>query len=340
MPKTIAFILIVLIFSAAHMEGIAQNVGIGTTSPDPKAALEVKSTDKGILFPRLTTAQRNAITAPPNGLHIFNTDERCLNFYDSAFGVWNCYCETDTCKVVTIRVAGGCNVDFYNTYGINYPGVKKFVLLIETGVTISCGTPSNGALRFESIPGSAPMTIRLINHGSILGAGGSGGTGSTGHPGSCYRNATAGQPGGHAITTRANVTIVVDNYGLIAGGGGGGGGGGGTTTGQYGGGGGGGAGTDPGIGGTGGGNTFSIIGSCGTTLSIAQNGTAGQTTTGGTGGTGPTGTGGNGGPRATVGQPGTGTFPGNGGAPGKAIAGNINNVINNIAGGQSLGVVD
>jgi hypothetical protein len=267
------------------LETNAQNVGIGTTNPNPKAALEVKSTDKGILFPRLTTAQRNTITTPPDGLHIFNTDERCLNFYDSAFGIWNCYCETDTCKVVTIKITSGCNVDFYNTYAINYPGVKKFVVLIEAGVTLSCGNVTNGALNFASIPGSNAMTIKVINRGTILGAGGSGGTGSAGQPGSCFRYATAGSSGGHAITTRANLTIVIDNYGLIAAGGGGGGGGGGSTHGQYGGGGGGGAGTDPGIGGTGGGNTMSFIG-CNMTSSIAQSGTVGQTTTGGGGGTG------------------------------------------------------
>ena len=60
----------------------AQSVGIGTTTPDPKAILEIKATDKGILFPRLTTGQRNGIQNPPDGLHIFNTDERCLNYYD------------------------------------------------------------------------------------------------------------------------------------------------------------------------------------------------------------------------------------------------------------------
>src|SRR5689334_20275196 len=70
----------------------SQNVGIGTTTPNAKAALDIKSTDKGILFPRLTTAQRNAIADPPDGLHIYNKDERCLNYYDSSNKIWNCYC--------------------------------------------------------------------------------------------------------------------------------------------------------------------------------------------------------------------------------------------------------
>ena len=48
-------------------------VGVGTTNPDASSILDVESTDKGMLIPRLTTAQRNAITTPANSLMIFNT---------------------------------------------------------------------------------------------------------------------------------------------------------------------------------------------------------------------------------------------------------------------------
>src|SRR5690606_8327358 len=48
--------------------------GIGTNSPDPSAQLEVSSTDKGILIPRMSEAQRDAIATPATGLLIFQTD--------------------------------------------------------------------------------------------------------------------------------------------------------------------------------------------------------------------------------------------------------------------------
>ncbi|MBL7748013.1 MAG: hypothetical protein JNM19_11330 [Chitinophagaceae bacterium] len=60
----------------------AQSVGIGTTTPGASAQLDVSSSNKGILIPRLTTTQRDAIASPANGLTIYNTTIRQFNFYD------------------------------------------------------------------------------------------------------------------------------------------------------------------------------------------------------------------------------------------------------------------
>ena len=53
----------------------AQAVAINTdgSSPDPSAILDVKSTNKGVLIPRMTTAQRTAIAAPATGLLVYDT---------------------------------------------------------------------------------------------------------------------------------------------------------------------------------------------------------------------------------------------------------------------------
>ncbi|MCB9336651.1 MAG: tail fiber domain-containing protein [Lewinellaceae bacterium] len=58
------------------------NVGIGTTTPDPSAALDVQSTDKGVLIPRMTTAQREAIASPATGLKVYDTDEKSFFYWD------------------------------------------------------------------------------------------------------------------------------------------------------------------------------------------------------------------------------------------------------------------
>lgn len=53
---------------------MAQGVGIGTTTPDSSAALDIKSTNKGFLMPKMTKVQRNAIANPSEGLQIYQTD--------------------------------------------------------------------------------------------------------------------------------------------------------------------------------------------------------------------------------------------------------------------------
>lgn len=70
-------------------KGNTQNIGINATGAQPnnKAMLDVSSTTTGVLIPRMSTAQRNAITSPPNGLQIYNTGTNSLDIYrDSYWG--------------------------------------------------------------------------------------------------------------------------------------------------------------------------------------------------------------------------------------------------------------
>jgi len=62
---------------------VTGDAGIGTSSPDPSAALEVSSTSKGVLFPRMTKTQRDAIASPVGGLMIWQSDNTPgLRVYD------------------------------------------------------------------------------------------------------------------------------------------------------------------------------------------------------------------------------------------------------------------
>jgi len=56
----------------AQSQGVAINND--NSSPDASAMLDVKSTTKGMLAPRMTQAQRNSIASPANGLVIYQTD--------------------------------------------------------------------------------------------------------------------------------------------------------------------------------------------------------------------------------------------------------------------------
>jgi uncharacterized protein (TIGR02145 family) len=60
-------------------------VGIGTTDPNGSAALDITSTTKGLLIPRMTETQRDAISAPATGLMIYQTNQTTgFYFYDGA----------------------------------------------------------------------------------------------------------------------------------------------------------------------------------------------------------------------------------------------------------------
>jgi uncharacterized protein (TIGR02145 family) len=69
MKKIITLLAILLLTATTYAQ-----VGIGTTSPDASSALDITSTTKGLLIPRMTAAQRSAITTPSQGLIIFCTD--------------------------------------------------------------------------------------------------------------------------------------------------------------------------------------------------------------------------------------------------------------------------
>ncbi|NGZ90214.1 hypothetical protein [Psychroflexus maritimus] len=70
MKKTLFTIVIALI--AIHTTNA--QVGIGTTTPDASAQLEVQSTTKGFLPPRMIAAKRNTISNPAQGLMIYCTN--------------------------------------------------------------------------------------------------------------------------------------------------------------------------------------------------------------------------------------------------------------------------
>ena len=62
----------------------AGNVGIGTTTPNASALLDVQSTTKGVRMPNMTTTQKNAIVTPAAGLMVFDTTLSKLCVYTGA----------------------------------------------------------------------------------------------------------------------------------------------------------------------------------------------------------------------------------------------------------------
>lgn len=79
--KFLNIILIVIIF--INFKASAQ-LGVGTTSPEASAMLEIQSTNKGFLAPRMTTIEKNTISSPATGLMVYDNDLGKFNYFDGS----------------------------------------------------------------------------------------------------------------------------------------------------------------------------------------------------------------------------------------------------------------
>lgn len=87
MKKRYPLLLLLLALLPAAAFAQSPGVGIGTTTPNASAALEIMSSSKGLLIPRLDSATRAGIGTPPDGLMVFQTDGRS-GFWYAMSGAW------------------------------------------------------------------------------------------------------------------------------------------------------------------------------------------------------------------------------------------------------------
>ena len=76
--KSLFLIICVLVFLTSFAQ-----VGIGTTNADASSMLEVKSTTKGVLVPRMTSTERTGILLPAIGLLVFDNTTQTFWYYKS-----------------------------------------------------------------------------------------------------------------------------------------------------------------------------------------------------------------------------------------------------------------
>ena len=85
--KNIFYLLFSILLFMCSLPVFAQ-IGIGTTTPANSAALDVTSTSKGVLIPRMNSTQRDAIATPANSLLIWNTSNNTFEVYKSTCSCW------------------------------------------------------------------------------------------------------------------------------------------------------------------------------------------------------------------------------------------------------------
>ncbi len=126
MTKNLWILILAIPFFTATSQ-----VGIGTTEPNPSAALHIHSNTGGLLIPSMTQAQRNAIVSPPQGLLIYQTNND-PGFYHFKGTTWDLLSSDEkwTQSGVNIHNANSANVGV----GTTSPTAKLHVLINGTTV--------------------------------------------------------------------------------------------------------------------------------------------------------------------------------------------------------------
>ncbi|KMQ69184.1 hypothetical protein ACM39_03495 [Chryseobacterium sp. FH2] len=191
--------------ATTNSENIYQTgqIGVGSSTIDTNAQLDVASSTKGVLLPRLTTEQRDAIPATlANGLLIYNVSTNCFNYYDSTASKWLSLCGTldpATFNLVDCTEPSGpagtykkgTSLNAANTYtlklNVTSPGTYTILVKTNNGYSFSKsgtftetgtvnivlegqGAPTNGpqtdavsSVVFNGINVSPPCTLPGIN---------------------------------------------------------------------------------------------------------------------------------------------------------------------------------
>jgi hypothetical protein len=153
----------------------AQNVGVNTdgSTPDASAMLHVKSSDKGLLIPSMTAAQRTAIVSPATGLLVYQTDGVTGFYYNNGTPVAPDWVTLITANATwQINGNGGTNAasHFIGTTDVN-------PLLLRTNNTQRIQVRANGQVMVNgTILKSSSDALE------VFGTGVSGATASFGFP--------------------------------------------------------------------------------------------------------------------------------------------------------------
>ena len=143
----------------------AEGVGIADTeiTPDASAMFEVASTNKGALFPRMTTAQREAIPTPAVGLLVYDTDVD--GFFYRTIADWELI-GTSSSPVGSVTAFAGTTNSIPNGWLLcdgsavnssNYPA-------LYVAIGIAWGDGANGSGTDFNLPDMRGYFLRGVSH--------------------------------------------------------------------------------------------------------------------------------------------------------------------------------
>lgn len=180
-------ILVIACFLIAVVSSHAQ-VGIGTPTPDASAQLDITSSGKGVLVPRVLASARTAIASPATGLLVYQTDG---------------------------------TPGFY--YNAGTPGSPNWVLIQNSANVTTQGNTFNGASQLVQLNASTQLpAVSGVNLTNLNASNLASGTVNTARLGSGTANSTtflrgdgtwaaAGGANMTVVTANSNITLTTEN---------------------------------------------------------------------------------------------------------------------------------
>jgi hypothetical protein len=165
------FVKIIVLLALFTSKTYSQ-VGVNVAVPDASAELEILSTNKGFIIPRMTQAQRTAIASPANGLMVFQTTAPIGLFYYNVstwvqLSTWQITGNTGTNKIVNKLGTTDSNPVIFRT-----EGTEKMRIDANGNVGIGTNNPNLsldllGTLRIEDGTQGVGRILTSNANGSI-----------------------------------------------------------------------------------------------------------------------------------------------------------------------------
>lgn len=124
----------------------AQNQGVtigAPVPPDPSAILDIQSVQGGVLPPRMSQTQRDAIANPAHGLIVFNSTTDCLQMYYQSIGWRDINCSCTQAPPQPLAISGPvlvCENSGGHVFEIQrVPGASQYQWTVPAGAVITSG---------------------------------------------------------------------------------------------------------------------------------------------------------------------------------------------------------